>query len=194
MSASQDQSDDARPAQSLPASRIFLIGYRGSGKTSVARLLAGRLGWNWLDADTVLEARHGRTVRQIFAEEGEAGFRDKEAALLEELCRCDGHVIATGGGVVLRPANRERLRAGLVVWLTAEAPTLWQRINADGVTAERRPNLTVGGLSEVEELLRQREPLYRACAGLVVDTTGRTPETIADDILARAGLAPAPPG
>jgi shikimate kinase len=172
------------------APRIFLIGYRGSGKTSVAQALAGRLGWDWLDADTVLEARHGRTIREIFAEEGEAGFRDKEAALLEELCQRERHVIATGGGVVLRPANRERLARGLVVWLTADAATLWQRINADGTTAARRPNLTVGGLSEVEELLRQREPLYRECASLVVDTASKTPDAIADDILARAELTP----
>ena len=172
------------------APRIFLIGYRGSGKTNVAQALAKRLGWDWLDADTVLEARHGRTIREIFAAEGEAGFRAKEAALLEELCQSDRHVIATGGGVVLRPANRERLARGLVVWLTADAATLWQRINADGTTAARRPNLTVGGLSEVEELLRQREPLYRECAGLVVDTAGKTPDAIADDILARAGLTP----
>ncbi len=162
--------------------RIFLIGYRGSGKTSVARLLGERLGWQWLDADSVLESRHGKSIRQIFAEEGEAGFRDKEAALLEELSRLEKYVIATGGGVVLRPANRDKLRPGLVVWLTADAATLWQRINGDSTTAARRPNLTVGGLAEVEELLRQREPHYRACAGVIVDTVGRAPEAIVEEI------------
>src|SRR5438046_967396 len=99
------------------AANIFLIGYRGAGKTTVARLLADRLGWDWLDADALLEAQHGRSVRTIFQEEGEGGFRTKEALVLEQLCRGQRQVIATGGGVVLRPENRDRLRAsGWVVW------------------------------------------------------------------------------
>ncbi len=163
---------------------LFLVGYRGTGKTTVARLLAGRLGWDWVDADEALEARYGRTVRQIFADEGEAGFRDKEEAVLEELCRPERRVVATGGGVVLRQANRGRLRSvGRVVWLTADAPTIWGRLQRDPTTAERRPALTVDGLAEVEELLRQREPLYRACADLAVDTAGRSPEEVVAAIL-----------
>jgi shikimate kinase len=170
------------------SSLLFLIGYRGSGKSTVAQLLARRLGWDWCDADAVLEARHGRTIRQIFDEEGEAGFRDKEAALLREHCGLDNHVIATGGGVVLRLENRRRLRdAGHVVWLTADPATLWQRLQQDVTTAERRPALTVGGLPEIEDLLRAREPLYRECAHQVVDTTGRSPQEIADAILAGQG-------
>ena len=166
-------------------STLFLVGYRGTGKTTTAQLLAGRLGWDWLDADQVLEARHGKTIKQIFAEEGEAGFRDKEAALLAELCRAQRHVIATGGGIVLRPENRERLKAaGQVVWLTADPATLWQRIAGDATTAERRPNLTVGGLAEVEQLLQAREPLYREVAQLIVDTARQTPAEVAE-IIAR---------
>jgi shikimate kinase len=158
---------------------VFLVGYRGTGKSTVGRLLARRLGWGWVDADEALEERHGRTIRQIFAEEDEAGFREKEAALLEELCRGERVVVATGGGVVLREENRRRLRAaGRVVWLTADAPTIWERLQRDPTTSERRPALTVGGLAEVEELLRAREPLYRACADFVVDTRGRAPDDI----------------
>jgi shikimate kinase len=165
---------------------LFLIGYRGTGKSTVARLLAGRLGWAWLDADAELEARCGRSVRQIFEAEGEAGFRRCEAELLEELCRRRHHVIATGGGVVLSEANRERLRAtGRVVWLTADADTIWQRLQDDPATDGRRPVLTVGGRVEVEELLRAREPLYRACADIAVETTGRTPEEVADVVLSQ---------
>jgi shikimate kinase len=163
---------------------IFLVGYRATGKTTVARLLAKELGWDWVDADERLEQRCGRSIRQIFAEEGEAGFREHEAAVLEELCRCPRQVVATGGGVVLRAANRARLRAaGRVVWLTADAATIWARLQGDPATAERRPALTVGGLAEVEELLRVREPLYRACADLIVDTAERSPEEIVAHIL-----------
>jgi shikimate kinase len=165
--------------------RWFLIGYRGSGKTTVARLLAQRLGWSWLDADEVLENRHGRSIRTIFAEEGEAGFREKESAVLVGLCKLDRHVIATGGGVVLRPENRARLRAaGRIIWLTADPLTLWKRMQQDTTTMERRPVLSQGGLAEIEELLRIREPSYASCADLTVDTTTQSPEEVAAFILA----------
>jgi shikimate kinase len=172
----------------IPSSRhpvIFLIGYRGTGKTAVARLLAEHLGWHWLDADAVLEERTGRSIRAIFAAEGEAGFRRRETELLAELCRCQRHVIATGGGVVLGESNRERMRAaGKIAWLTADVETIWQRLQQDVSTAERRPALTVGGLAEVRELLEMREPLYRACADWTVNTVGRTQEQVAQEILA----------
>jgi shikimate kinase len=168
--------------------RVFLIGYRGSGKTCVARLLAERLGWQWVDADAVLEERAGRSIREIFATDGEAAFRHLEAELLADLCRRNHHVIATGGGVVLRTENRRLLRElGQVVWLQAPASELWQRIQRDAATAERRPPLTVGGLAEVESLLRAREPLYAETAHLSVDTTGRAPADIVDAILQAAG-------
>ncbi len=162
---------------------IFLIGYRATGKSTVARLLAARLGWDCVDADEALATRYGRTIRQIFAEEGEAGFRDKEAAVLDELCRRPRLVVATGGGVILREANRVRLRSGRVIWLTADAQTIWDRLQHDPTTSERRPTLTVGGLAEIEELLRVREPLYRGCADLVVDAVGRSPEEVVAHIL-----------
>jgi shikimate kinase len=162
---------------------LFLVGYRGTGKTTVARLLADLLGWSWVDADDVLERRAGMTVRQVFEAEGEPGFRRRESAVLEELCGLERHVIATGGGVVLSDANRRRLReAGRVVWLTADAATIHGRLGQDRKTGERRPVLTVGGLAEIEELLRVREPLYRAVADFTVDTRGRPPEDIAEAI------------
>jgi shikimate kinase len=165
-------------------SPLFLIGSRGSGKSTVARLLAHELGWTWLDADEELEKRFGQSIRAIFAAEGEMGFRDKESILLAQLCRLPRHVIATGGGVVLREQNRDLLRAsGRIVWLTADVETLWQRVQADGTTAERRPTLTIGGRAEMEEILHLREPLYRQCANYVVDTAGRQPNEIASKIL-----------
>lgn len=161
---------------------LFLIGYRGAGKTSVARLLAAKLGWAWLDADAVLEERAGRTIRQIFAMDGETAFRNLESALLDELCGLNDHVIATGGGVILRSENRARLKQGTVVWLKARADVLWQRMQADATTAQRRPNLAQGGLAEIEELLRVRTPLYEACQDFTVDASEQTPEQIAGTI------------
>jgi shikimate kinase len=162
---------------------LFLVGYRGTGKTTVARLLAGRLGWAWVDADDLVERQAGVSIRQVFEAEGEAGFRRRESAVLGELCGLCRHVVATGGGVVLSADNRRRLKeAGHVVWLTADAPVIRRRLEADRSTAARRPVLTVGGLAEIKELLRAREPLYRAVAHLTIDTTGLTPEDVADAI------------
>ncbi len=163
---------------------IFLIGYRGTGKSTVARILAEKLGWDWADSDNLVESRAGMNICQIFDREGEAGFRDREAAVLDELCRRQKHVIATGGGIILREDNRPKLRsAGRVVWLTADAGTIWRRMQEDPTTANRRPTLTVGGLAEVEEVLKAREPLYRGCADLTVSTMGRSSEEIVQDIL-----------
>ncbi|MEX0712312.1 MAG: shikimate kinase, partial [Pirellulales bacterium] len=104
---------------------IVLIGYRGSGKSTVARELAGRLGWPWLDADHQIEERAGKSIAAVFAEEGEERFRDLESSLLAELVERDKTVLAAGGGAVLRPANRALLRsAGKVVWLQADAATI----------------------------------------------------------------------
>ncbi len=167
-----------------PNSLIFLIGYRGTGKTTVARLLADKLGWNWVDADQVLETRYKTTIREIFASEGEARFRDKEEQILAELSQLRRHVIATGGGVILRESNRTRMcEAGYVIWLTADAPTIWARLQADPTTADRRPPLTVGGLAEIEEVLKIREPLYRSCADLDISTAGQPCEEVAQQII-----------
>src|SRR5260370_165870 len=105
-----------------PAKNLFLIGYRCTGKSTVAEILAGKLGRSWTEREAILEPRQGRPIAEIFAEEGEPGFRDREAVLLEELCGHRHHIVATGGGVVLQAPNRERLRAsGLCIGLTADA-------------------------------------------------------------------------
>lgn len=174
------------PSTARPASArlVFLIGYRGAGKSSVAELLAPRLGWDWIDADRALEQRAGQTIAQIFASDGEAAFRRLESQLLAEWCTRKDLVIATGGGIILAEQNRLLMQSsGEVVWLTADVKTLTDRLQQDSANAERRPRLTVGGRAEIEELLRLREPLYRACANWTVDTAGCTLEAIVDKIL-----------
>jgi shikimate kinase len=169
---------------------LFLIGYRGSGKTTVAAALAGRLGWPWLDADHELERRASRSIREIFEQEGEQGFRDRESAILAELAQRDGCIFALGGGAVLREENR-RVTAGRgrVVWLRATPEALFARINADPTTTARRPNLTAkGGLEEIRGLLQEREPLYAAWADLEVNAEGLTPDTIAEAICTQLRL------
>jgi shikimate kinase len=169
----------------MPAERIILIGYRGSGKTTVGQLLAARLGWAFADTDAAIEAVAGRSIADIFATEQEAGFRDREAAIVQQLCQRPRLVLATGGGVVLRPANRTVLRsAGFVVWLQVSPAVAWSRLQADPTTAHRRPNLTArGGLEEVRTLLAAREPLYRELADFAIPTDTPSPEAIATAIL-----------
>jgi shikimate kinase len=164
---------------------IFLIGYRGTGKSSAAREIARRLNFDWVDADDEIERRTGKTIAAIFAEEGETAFRDLEAVIVQELSRRRRAVIALGGGAVLREANRQVIRAaGTVVWLTASVDTILQRLAADEATSHRRPNLTSsGGRSEVETVLAARTQIYRQCATLIVDTERKTAAEVADDIV-----------
>jgi shikimate kinase len=171
---------------------ILLIGYRGTGKSAVARLVAERLGWHWLDADVELERRAGKSIAAIFAEDGEPAFRDLESQLLTELLRVDRHVLALGGGVVLRSENRDVIKqAGSVIWLTADPQTILARVNEDPTTAARRPNLTTsGGIEEIRQLLAQREPFYRECATAVVDTNGRSLGDVAQAVLSVVKVDP----
>jgi shikimate kinase len=166
-------------------SNIILIGSRCTGKTTTGRRLAELLGWAFADADDRIEAVAGKSIAEIFATEGEPSFRDREAAAIGELCARGGCVIATGGGAVMREANRRLLKAnGFVVWLTGSPETLWARIQADPATAARRPNLTAaGGEAEVRNLLAVREPVYREVADFAVATDTLSPEAVASAIL-----------
>ncbi len=165
---------------------IVLIGYRGAGKTTVGRALAARLGWPFADTDALIEAEAGRSIADLFAAEGQAGFRRREREAIARVTAAVGQVIAVGGGAVTDPANLERLRsAGTVVWLTARAEVLWRRIRFDANTHRTRPGLTdEGGLQEVRTVLAHREAAYRAVAHLVLDTEERDVSTLATAILA----------
>ncbi len=174
---------------------LVLIGYRATGKTTVAEILARRLAWDWIDADVEIERRAGKPIARIFAEDGEPAFRDLEAEVIADLCGGGPLVLAAGGGAPLREESRRVMRAaGKVAWLRATAETVWARMNGDATTAGRRPDLTdKGGLAEIVELMTRREPIYRQSAHLEVDTEGKAPEQIATEILDLLGLTPENP-
>lgn len=165
------------------ARNVFLVGPMGAGKSTVGRQLAKALGWQFLDSDSEIEHRTGAAIPWIFDIEGEAGFRRREKAVIDDLTRGERMVLATGGGVVLDPQNREFLQArGVVVYLKATVDHLVDRTGKD----RNRPLLQVPDpRARLTELLTQREPLYREVADVVVDTGGRTVRGAVKDILAK---------
>ena len=164
---------------------FLLVGSRGSGKSTVGPLLAERLGWTFLDLDEQIVREAGHSIREIFAREGESGFRQREREAFQRLKKLKSHVIAVGGGAITEPENRILLkRIGKIIWLRAPAAILWSRVNGDPHTAANRPNLTAqGGLSEMESILAQREPHYAAVAHHLIDTVSQSPTEITEAIV-----------
>ena len=147
---------------------IFLVGLMGAGKTTVGRMLARHYGRDFHDSDHEIEARTGVRIPHIFEVEGEAGFRKREEEVIDTLCRLENIVLATGGGAVLSPHNRETLhRNGVVIYLRGTPEHLFERTRHD----RNRPLLqTDNPLAKLRELYKQRDPLYREVADIVVDT------------------------
>lgn len=145
---------------------IYLVGLMGAGKTTIGRALAKRLDYHFVDSDHEIEARTGVSLPTIFEIEGEAGFRKREEQVIADLAAVDSHVVATGGGAVLRADNRRNLQAsGLVIYLDVPLTTLCERTRHD----RNRPLLQVSDpLQKLRELHAQRDPLYRSIADLVV--------------------------
>ena len=164
---------------------VVLLGYRGSGKTSVGMTLAKRRGMPFIDLDTAIVSTAGMTIREIFAMRGEAAFRDLESAELVRAISLDA-VISSGGGVILRDQNRIELNASnhVRIYLRCEPPELHRRIHHDPATAANRPALTHlgGGIEEIQSLLAQREPLYRAVATAELDVTRLNVDEVVDQI------------
>jgi shikimate kinase len=162
---------------------IFLVGLMGAGKTTVGRQLARRLGKQFYDTDHEIEHRTGVRVAVIFEIEGEPGFRAREAQVLEALTALDDVVLATGGGAVLDPANRARLRdRGFVIYLHAQPRDLHHRTRHD----KSRPLLAdADPLARLEELHRVRDPLYREVADLVVETGRQSVGHLVESLLKR---------
>lgn len=152
---------------------IVLVGMMGAGKSTVGREYARRHGLEFIDSDHELEARTGVSVATVFEIEGEVGFRRRETQLIEELIGKPGIVLGTGGGVVLSPENRAVLRGrGIVVYLNVPPRVLWERTRHD----RSRPLLQVPNPRErIESLYRQRDPLYREVADIVVEGSRGSP-------------------
>src|SRR3954462_10906217 len=158
---------------------IVLIGYRGSGKTTVGQKLADRLWQDLVDTDKLVVKNAGKSIKEIFEQEGEARFRELESAVVKEVLQKPECVISLGGGAVLREDNREAIRASghKVIYLKCEPETLHRRIEADAATSLTRPNLTqFQGLEEIEKVSAEREPIYRAMMTAELDVTNLSPE------------------
>jgi shikimate kinase len=169
---------------------ISLIGYRATGKSTVGQLLAQRLGWSCVDTDLEVQQQAGKSIREIFQQEGEPRFRDYEAQVIQRLTRRHKLVLAVGGGAVLREENRLALSmAGPVVWLAASPAIIRQRLQGDPQTASQRPALTAGSAAdEIEQVLQARLPVYQAAADITIDTQEQTPGEIVERILAALDL------
>ncbi len=153
----------------------------GAGKSTIGRLLATRLQFDFFDTDSVIEERTGADIPWIFDVEGEAGFRDRETAVLKELMDYSKAVIATGGGIVIREENRRVLSSsGKVIYLTAGIDQLVERTYKD----KKRPLLQVDDpRAKITSLINERDPLYRVVATHVVETGGRSPKNVVQEIV-----------
>jgi shikimate kinase len=162
---------------------VFLIGPMGAGKSAVGRQLARLLHLNFMDSDDEIESRTGVDISFIFEKEGEDGFRKREAKVIDDLSKIEGVVLATGGGAVISPQNRSHLGArGFVIYLYT---TVDQQL-ARTKKGRERPLLEGGDRREIlEQLMEQRDPLYREVADLIIETDGRKVRAVADEILDR---------
>ncbi|MBW3598595.1 MAG: shikimate kinase [Planctomycetes bacterium] len=167
-------------------SNFFLIGYRATGKSTVARELAARLGAPAADADAEIVRRAGKAIAEIFAEEGEQAFRDLETIVVKELAAREGVIVALGGGAMMREENRRALAGrGMTIWLRASVATIQERLRADPSSSTHRPGLTSRGTAdEVAHVLAERTPVYAACADAAIDVDRKSPAAIAEEIVA----------
>ena len=168
-------------------SMLSLVGLPGSGKSSVGKAVARRLGRTWHDSDHEIEAQLGCTIREYFALEGEDAFRDREEEALDSLSLTPSIVLSTGGGAVLREINRQRLKErGTVIYLRSSPEALYRRLKND----TKRPLLQVADpLKRLRALYAERDPLYRECAHFVIDTHGSSLSMLVNRIMMQLELS-----
>ncbi|MEH2465255.1 shikimate kinase [Nostoc sp.] len=164
----------------LQAVNLYLIGMMGVGKTTVGPLLAKELGYGFVDIDNVIAQATGKSISQLFAQEGEAGFRQIESNVLSQVCAFTKLTIATGGGIVLRRENWGYLHHGLIVWLDAPVEIIYSRLAEDTT----RPLLQdVDPKGKLRSLLEQRTPLYSQADLHITEREGDIPEDVAKRVL-----------
>ncbi len=170
---------------------VVLIGFRGSGKTTVGRALAAKLGREFVDCDEVIEKRQGTTIKEIFEKQGESHFRTLESQIIIELAALDGKVIATGGGAALKYQNLQAFkRAGAKVFFLEVGPeTAFRRIQEDANSRSRRPALTEKDpFVEVKEQIAFRQPYYLNGSDVTIPADGRTVAELVKDLMDHLGF------
>lgn len=167
---------------------LILVGPMCAGKSTIGRLLAKEVRYLFKDSDKEIEQRTGADIPWIFDVEGEQGFREREQAMIAELCAEDGLVLATGGGVVMRPENRQAIRqGGRVIYLHTSVEQQLERTSRD----RNRPLLRTANPERVlTELMAIRDPLYREVADIIIETDERPPRLVVQEILAQLQSLP----
>jgi shikimate kinase len=164
-----------------PIRNVVLIGSMGCGKSSVGREIARRVRWSFVDTDQLIRQKFGKSIPEIFSLFGENSFRDEEHASLQGLQSAKRIVLATGGGIVVRPENHRLIRQlGPIVWLVADEEVIWERVSRN----QLRPLLqTANPRVVMRQLIEQRKPLYQSLANHTVDSTGSSHAQVAEKVL-----------
>ena len=174
------------PAMDYIAGNLIFIGLMGAGKTTIGKCLAQRLGWQFYDSDQEVVKRTGVPISTIFELEGEASFREREHAVIEDLSALKRCVIATGGGAILQPANRQLLKAsGTVIYLSTSIDCLLSRTSQD----KSRPLLQVDDpRAKLQQLFEVRDPLYREIADVIIETNTQPISAVVFQLIQKLNL------
>ena len=164
--------------------KIILIGYRCTGKTSVGKKIAERLGIPFYDTDELIQSHTNKTIREIVEKDGWDAFRTEEKAIIKQFPSLTDGIIAAGGGAIMDAENRKALKNnGLCIWLIADVMTIVARMRNDRATTAQRPPLSNGGLErETAEILEAREPVYQELADYIINTTGKGIDAVVDEV------------